>query len=34
MFALGAKLELSTACLLVVSDVFDQGERERIGDGP
>jgi uridine phosphorylase len=34
VFALGAKLELSTACLLVVSDVFDQGERERIGDEP
>ncbi len=32
VFALGAKLGLRTGCLLVVSDVFDGGERERIGD--
>jgi uridine phosphorylase len=32
VFALGARLGLATACLLVVSDVFEAGERRRIVD--
>jgi purine-nucleoside phosphorylase len=32
LFALGARLGLAVACLLVVSDVFEEGERRRIGD--
>ena len=34
LFALGARLGLDTACLLVVSDVFEGGERRRIEDEP
>ena len=32
LFTLGAMLGLATACALVVSDVFEDGERRRIGD--
>ena len=34
VLALGEKLGLSAACLLVVSDVFNDGSRERIADEP
>ncbi len=32
LFTLGARLEVATACALVVTDVFEDGERRRIGD--
>jgi uridine phosphorylase len=32
LFTLGALLGLATACLLTVSDTFEEGERRRIGD--
>jgi uridine phosphorylase len=32
LFTVGAELGLATACALVVSDVFENGERRRIGD--
>jgi uridine phosphorylase len=32
VFALGAQLGLTTGCLLVVSDVFEEGQRRRIAD--
>jgi uridine phosphorylase len=32
LFALGPRLGVSTACLLVVSDVFERGRRRRIDD--
>ena len=32
VFALGARLGLATACVLVVSDVFEDGRRRRIAD--
>ena len=32
LFTLGARLEVATACALVVTDVFENGERRRIGD--
>ena len=32
LFTLGARLGVATACALVVSDVFEEGERRRIGD--
>jgi uridine phosphorylase len=32
VFALGARLGLATGCLLVVSDVFEDGQRRRIAD--
>ena len=32
LFTVGADLGLATACALVVSDVFENGERRRIGD--
>lgn len=32
LFTLGGQLGVATACLLVVSDTFEDGERRRIGD--
>jgi len=32
LFTLGRRLGIATACLLAVSDTFDQGERQRIDD--
>jgi uridine phosphorylase len=32
LFALGERLGMATACLLIVSDVFPSGERRRIGE--
>jgi uridine phosphorylase len=32
LFTLGARLGLATACVLAVSDTFENGERNRIGD--
>jgi hypothetical protein len=32
LFALGPRLGVAVACLLVVSDVFPRGERQRIPD--
>ena len=32
LFTLGERLGVATACLLAVSDTFDDGERRRIGD--
>ena len=32
LFTLGARLGVATACLLAVSDTFEGGERQRIGD--
>jgi purine-nucleoside phosphorylase len=32
LFTLGRRLGVATACVLAVSDTFDQGERHRIDD--
>ena len=32
LFTLGARLGVASACLLAVSDTFEDGERRRIGD--
>jgi uridine phosphorylase len=32
LFILGGRLRMATACVLAVSDTFDQGRRKRIGD--
>jgi purine-nucleoside phosphorylase len=32
MFTLGERLGLATACVLAVSDIFEDGDRDRIGD--
>jgi purine-nucleoside phosphorylase len=34
LFALGPRIGVAVACLLVVSDTFGGGERNRIGDEP
>jgi uridine phosphorylase len=32
LFTLGRRLGVATACLLAISDTFEQGQRQRIGD--
>jgi uridine phosphorylase len=32
LFALGGRVGVATACVLAVSDIFERGERQRIGD--